>query len=178
MELPIFASHLFCADWQHKQREQCIDRLPANHIAMVMDYAETYTCWFQNEAQSVLFDSQQIVLHPMMVYYKCPGSDREPIVTKHAIIGLTGDDKKTMLVFQPLRRKHSQHSVERSQLLSGYVDGQMVVLHSTRAKGPSHCCQNTATEYVTAMENLCDRIGTTTKPYAPGLSVLSGRMLI
>lgn len=87
------AMHLFRAEWQHQQMKTCIDTLVKNEVCLVMDYAQDYLCRFQNVTQTAFFEQNQVTIHPIMAYYKKTLDDKE-ITVKHAILGVTDNDKK------------------------------------------------------------------------------------
>ena len=45
-DLDSLASHVFRADWQHKQMQLCINNLEIDEAVISMDYAENYKCQF------------------------------------------------------------------------------------------------------------------------------------
>lgn len=69
--------------------EKCISDLEESEVALAMDFAETYANRYQDETQCSNFDQNQITVHPMMAYYKAGGD-----LVKHAIIGITDEEKK------------------------------------------------------------------------------------
>lgn len=91
-DLHEMSSHLFRAEWQHAMMKACIE---ARKTTIVMDFAENYSCHFQNEVQSGFFDQAQVVIHPMMVYY-----DKQATRFKHSIIGITDDVSKDAATVQ------------------------------------------------------------------------------
>ncbi|KAI8487953.1 hypothetical protein Bbelb_344010 [Branchiostoma belcheri] len=52
-------SHVFRANWQHDQLKVCIETPKKEEACICMDYAESYTCRFQQEVQSAFFDQNQ-----------------------------------------------------------------------------------------------------------------------
>lgn len=55
-DLTKYPSHIFRAQWQHKQMQTVIEKLEKDKLVMLMDYSETYRCRFQNESQNAYFD--------------------------------------------------------------------------------------------------------------------------
>ncbi len=92
-DLETLPGHLFRAEWQQAQTRKCIKTLTLDEACLCMDFAESYTCRFQGEVQSAFFDQNQVVLHPMMAYYK-QTTDDGSLLVKHAIIGVTDDSHK------------------------------------------------------------------------------------
>ena len=93
-DMQALPGHLFRATWQQEQRNICITSLDDNDAALVMDYAENYSCSFKDESQNAFFDKNQVTVHPMMLYYKTQGKDEQQVLVKHAVIGITDDDIK------------------------------------------------------------------------------------
>ena len=62
--------HFFRARWQLHQLEKLKENIQNNEAVVIMDYAENYTCRFQNEVSNAFLDTNQVTIHPMMPYYK------------------------------------------------------------------------------------------------------------
>jgi hypothetical protein len=92
-DLELYPGHIFRAKWQQKQMTNCIKNLKPGSVAMVMDFSENYGCVFQSEVQSGFFDRNQVTVHPMMAYYKVIEEGEEERTVKHAIIGISEDNK-------------------------------------------------------------------------------------
>ena len=71
-EVRFLAEHLFRADWQHAQftRMRALEPFPANTALMVLDFAENFSCSYQDEVQAAHWHHQQVTLHPIVVYYR------------------------------------------------------------------------------------------------------------
>ena len=91
-DLETYPSHHFRAQWQADQLKKCIANLPENHAVFVMDYAENYSCRYQNEVQTAFWDQMQVTIHPVMVYYHKVIDDKKVLV-KHSVIGISDDTK-------------------------------------------------------------------------------------
>ncbi len=91
-DLETYPSHHFRAQWQPEQLKKCIANLPENHAVFVMDYAENYSCRYQNEVQTAFWDQMQVTIHPVMVYYHKVIDDKKVLV-KHSVIGISDDTK-------------------------------------------------------------------------------------
>ena len=72
-DIAFLSEHLFRANWQHEQFEQVrtASPFPSNLVAAVLDFAENYTCLFQDEVQAAHWNHEQVTLHPIATYYKC-----------------------------------------------------------------------------------------------------------
>lgn len=92
-DIEVYPGHIFRARWQQKQMTNCIDHLKPGSIAMVMDFSENYGCLFQSEVQSGFVDRNQVTIHPMMIYYKIKEEENKETLVKHAIVGISEDNK-------------------------------------------------------------------------------------
>ena len=65
-EVRFLAEHLFRADWQHAQftRMRALEPFPANTALMVLDFAENFSCSYQDKVQAAHWHHQQVTLHP------------------------------------------------------------------------------------------------------------------
>ena len=93
-DMEVYPGHIFRARRQQEQMTKCIDHLRVGSVAIVMGFSENYGCLFQSEVQSgFFFNRNQVTIHPMMLYYKVQEEgDRETLV-KHAIVGISEDNK-------------------------------------------------------------------------------------
>ena len=71
-----------------------------------MDFSKNYTCRVQNEVQSAFKDSNQVTIHPMMVYYKVK-TDGDWILKKHSLIEISDDPKHDAHFVHLFRQKLS-----------------------------------------------------------------------
>ena len=104
----------------------CISSLKSVDACLAMDFSENYQCCFQSEVQSAFFDQNQVVLHPMMAYYNTEHND-ETVLVKHAIIGLTDDQKKDSCTVKMFEKKAIQiiekEKERKLQRLLEFTDG-------------------------------------------------------
>ena len=72
-QLSFLAAHLFRAEWQQHQFQQMKSQqpFPRGVVGMVLDFAENFTCWNQDEVQSAHWHHQQATVHPIVSYYCC-----------------------------------------------------------------------------------------------------------
>lgn len=89
-ELNNFSSHLHNARWQHQQFTSLTHDIPKNWVLFCMDYAENYTCLYQDEAQSAHWSHDQATLFSIVAYYRC--NDCREIVNESLVF--VSDDKK------------------------------------------------------------------------------------
>lgn len=92
VEVLFLAQHLFRADWQHRQFKASKEKLKHGTVCMVLDFAENYTCTFQNEVQAAHWNHQQVTLHPIVTYYPCPQPDCSDTMMESVV--LISDDLK------------------------------------------------------------------------------------
>ena len=73
-EVVFLAQHLFWANWQVKQFEsmRTSHPFPPATVGMILDFAENFTCTFQNEVHAAHWHHEQVTLHPIVSYYQCP----------------------------------------------------------------------------------------------------------
>lgn len=101
-ELGTFALHLTNAQWQHVRFSALSANLPPTWLLLVMDYAENYTCHYQDEAQGAHWTPRQVTLHPIVAYYHCP-EDNE--IARETFVFVSSD------------LKHDAHAVQHFQVL-------------------------------------------------------------
>ena len=71
-ELETLARHRLNATWQQEQYRQLTTNLPVGTAVLTLDFAENFKCEHQDEPQSAYFGYQQVVLHPVVMHYRCP----------------------------------------------------------------------------------------------------------
>ena len=71
-EVRFLAQHLFRADWQWAQflSMKNLDPFPRDTVLMVMDFAENFTCNYQDEVQAAHWAHDQVTVHPTVTYYR------------------------------------------------------------------------------------------------------------
>ena len=62
-EVQFLCEHLYRADWQHTQFTLLkeLRPFPEETVCMVMDFAENFTCTYQDEVQSAHWHHEQVV---------------------------------------------------------------------------------------------------------------------
>lgn len=89
-ELEKFSLHLFNARWQQQQFHHITSHVPDGGLVMVMDFAENFSCFFQDEAQSAHWAKNQVTIHPIVTYFRCPD---DGAVCKDSFIIISDDLK-------------------------------------------------------------------------------------
>jgi hypothetical protein len=89
----VLPHHLFTSDWQHKQYKASQRKIQEGDIVIGMDFSENYRTCYQNEIASAHFSYNQISIHPMVCWYKCPQENCHEII-KESIIGVADDLRK------------------------------------------------------------------------------------
>jgi hypothetical protein len=68
--------HVFRVNNQYLQINNLRQNLqPETEITVQMDYAENFSCIFQDEPSQVFYDRNQITIHPMVVHYMSPSGN-------------------------------------------------------------------------------------------------------
>lgn len=104
-ETDFLAKHLFTANWQNDQFSLIREKLPNTWSLLVMDFAENYSCISHNEMQKC---TQQITVHPIVCYYKCPTEGHNHTV-QEALVFVLDDlnhDANAVHHFETLAIKH------------------------------------------------------------------------
>jgi hypothetical protein len=84
------AKHIFVAHWQHNMFVQIRTHLPDDWALFVLDFAENYTCLAQDEIQSAHWATDQVTVHPLVVYYNCKHNDTSHIA-QEALVFISND---------------------------------------------------------------------------------------
>ena len=87
-----FALHLFNAKWQNDQFKKIRTNPPKDTVIQVLDFAENFTCDFQNEVQSAHWTHETCTVHPIVNYYTCEEEDCSEVVTESVVV--ISDDLK------------------------------------------------------------------------------------
>ncbi|MES9905398.1 MAG: hypothetical protein ABW168_22320 [Sedimenticola sp.] len=89
-ELSFLSKHLFVASWQYQQFNHIKSNLPEGWVIMIADFAENYRTFYQDETQAAHWQYEQITVHPIVAYHRCPVDECEEVVTD-SIICLSDD---------------------------------------------------------------------------------------
>ena len=102
-DLATFAYHLGNAEWQHKMFSSLKEHLPNDWLLQVMEFAENFGCFYQDEAQGAHWTRDSVTIHPVVSYYRCP--DDGDIVTESFVF--ISDDLN-----------HDAHAVHHFQVMA------------------------------------------------------------
>ena len=89
-DLGAWSRHIFDADWQFEQYSALRDRMPGNWLLSVVDFAENYRCFFQDEIASAYYQYSQATIHPAQLFYCCGDEDCSQTVSD-AVIFISND---------------------------------------------------------------------------------------
>ena len=81
-----FPEHLFNKDWQNDQLQLLRHNLPNKSTLSILDFAENYTCRYQNEGQGAYWTQESETVHPFVTYYHCENDTCPEIVTESIVI--------------------------------------------------------------------------------------------
>lgn len=73
-QVAAFEEHSDRIKTQYKEMKCLKENLPENHCIVHMDFAENYSCKSVQEIQSAYWNQTSVTLHPIVIYYKVPGS--------------------------------------------------------------------------------------------------------
>ena len=115
-DLESFSLHLFTASWQSRQYYSIAKNPPKGWVVMVYDFAENYSCRYQDEIQSVHWGHSAATLHPIVCNYTCPRCNEATMT--HSLIMISDDinhDYHAVHQFTNIAIRHikSQVHVER-----------------------------------------------------------------
>ena len=82
---------------------------------MVLDFAENFTCTFQDEVQAAHWHHEQVTLHPIVSYYQCPQDECEETVTESMVFISNDKNHDHHAVFQ-FTREALRHLTDVHQL--------------------------------------------------------------
>ena len=131
--------HLFTWRWQARQFKSLKEDLPAQWVlsVAVWDFAENFTCFYQDEAQSCYWARDQATIHPVVTYYACQVPNCSKQVSE-SIVFISDDRKHDFdavhqymdLVAIHLQQKRHLHDIDNFVRFS---DGCVV---QYKSKGP------------------------------------------
>ena len=71
----IFRSHISRIAAQFREQKHLKENLPPNHVNIYMDFVEDDRSRSLNEIQSAYWSPTQIIIHPVVMYYKTQNSE-------------------------------------------------------------------------------------------------------
>ena len=122
-DINAIAEHLFRADWQFEAFKTQKSSLKSKECLQVLDFSQNYLCVYQDEAQGAHWYHNQVTVHPVVSYYKCPCGDT---IREESII-LSDDlqhDAHAVNVFMDVVDKHLKEvrGLEVNKVVQ-YTDG-------------------------------------------------------
>ena len=84
-ELQDLAKHLKMARWQRQQYQHLLNNLPQSSAIVTLDFAENYTCKFQNEVQSSHWSYKQVSIHTCVLQYNCEDDGCSKVITEYVV---------------------------------------------------------------------------------------------
>ena len=121
------------------------------HHGTVLDIVENFACLYQHEVQSAHCHHEQVTIHPVYTYYKCPNCEACLTESVICVSGASRHDHHALLTFgtSPAGQTSAGQSrcavmrwlwstVQEQGALSSVTlcSDEMAVEHSTRARGP------------------------------------------
>lgn len=123
IEAAALSEHLFTASWQSREFLRVSKSPPSRSVVMVLDFAENYSCRFQDEVQAVHWGHDSATIHPIVGYYKCP--DCTETVTESMIM-ITKDnvhDFNAVQQFTSFAVEHIKKKVPNINRIIRFSDG-------------------------------------------------------
>ena len=87
-EVDFLARHLFVANWQQDMFNMA-KQLPftcADTVVIVLDFAENYGCFHQDEIQSAHWAVNQVTVHPLVCYYSCSTCEVRHVIQEAFVV--------------------------------------------------------------------------------------------
>ena len=127
-EVDSLSLHLFIANWQHAMFKTISSKLPDGWVVTVLDFAENYTCTYQDKIQSAHWAHNQVTFHPVVAYYTCY-HDEGSHITQEAIVFISNDLKHdthavchfTKVAVHHLKEKRGVRVTQEIQFTDGCV---------------------------------------------------------
>lgn len=69
-QIPCFLEHVFIKRKQSTFFEDCMAQLKADEALIQVDFAENYTCQYQNEIQAAHWSQEQVTLFTVAIWVK------------------------------------------------------------------------------------------------------------
>ncbi|KAK7106653.1 uncharacterized protein [Littorina saxatilis] len=135
-EVKFLSQHLFRADWQHRQFTTLRNAtpFPQETVMMVLDFAENFTCQYQQEVQAAHWHHDTVTLHPIVAYYKCPACET---TTTESLVFISNDGKHDFHAVQAFMVKTVDHlQQERGLTINHIVQWTDGCAAQYKSKGP------------------------------------------
>ena len=92
-QIPCFLEHVFIKRKQSTFFEDCMAQLKADEALIQVDFAENYTCQYQNEIQAAHWSQEQVTLFTVAIWVKVQATPQP--VTLVSLWVMTTAIKKT-----------------------------------------------------------------------------------
>ena len=134
-ELTFLSQHIFRANWQQNAFDEVRKSPFRDGIVMtVNDFAENYSCFYQEEVQSAHWHYQQVTLHPTVAYYKCKSC---PETVMESLVFISNDlkhDHHAVHHFNKMTMNHLQK--ERGLKVRKLIQWSDGCASQYKSKGP------------------------------------------
>lgn len=133
-EVNMLSEHLFNKDWQNTQLQYLRSNLPKDSCLCILDFAENYTCCYQDEVQGAYWTQNAATVHPIVCYYHC--NQCEEVLTE-SLVFISDDLNHDYHAVNAFQTTACQHLKETRQLqlshIYRYSDG---CAQQYKSKGP------------------------------------------
>ena len=114
-----FSGHLFTAKWQDLSLKTIRKDMPRNTIIQVMDFAENFSCTFQDEISAAHWHHEQATVHPTVCYYGCQQCGE---TVTESLVFISDDDKHDYNAVHTFATiGHTHLAQNRSLTISKYI---------------------------------------------------------
>jgi len=97
-KIPFFLEHVFIQRKQSSYFEECKTQLKSNEAVVQVDFAENYSCQYQDEIQAAHWCQEQVTLFTVAIWAKDPND--ETICSTHVIVSDDhSHEKRSIAVF-------------------------------------------------------------------------------
>lgn len=84
------STHQFSKLWQMKQFKLCKSNLRNGQVLLILDFSQNLLLYSNPEPSACHWDHQQVTIHPVVCYYRCPDENCDEMVVVD-LIHITGD---------------------------------------------------------------------------------------
>ena len=113
---------LFNTMWQQRVFSNIKSSFKPSEIVSVIDFAANYSTFHQNEIQNAQWANDQVILFPIVTWYRCPVCPSEAPPVREYLIFLSDDIKHDWWVPSTVQKSwpFCRHQLRRSGLM-GYA---------------------------------------------------------
>jgi hypothetical protein len=133
-ETETFAIHLFNAKWQNDQFNEIRKNPPQDTEVQVLDFAENFTCTFQNEVQSAHWNHETCTVHPIVNYYHCEENCEE--VVSESVVFISDDLKHDHHAVHAFMSTNHELMKQRNPNIVKYIQWSDGCSSQYKSKGP------------------------------------------